>query len=77
MLSGCFSSGGERKLERELPAYPKFARPAVVPNPKPGERMIVIAARERAGRLEANATIVEFVAWYKQVQAAYAGGQAP
>jgi len=34
--------------------------------------MIIIAARERAGRLEANAAISEFVTWYRQVQAAYA-----
>jgi hypothetical protein len=72
MFAGCVSSG-EPPVQRELPAVPAFARPVAVPDPRPGEPALAVAARERAGRLQANRVITGFRGWYEQVLAGYAG----
>lgn len=40
--------------------------------PKKGEQALVVAARERAGRQRANATITSFRNWYGSVRENYA-----
>lgn len=70
MLSGCASPGRE-PLARNLPPPPAFAKPVAVPDPKAGESAIAVAARERAGRKRANATIVNMTNWYSGVRQQY------
>ena len=69
-LSGCASPGRE-PLARNLPPPPAFAKPVAVPDPKAGESAIAVAARERAGRKRANATIVNMTNWYSGVRQQY------
>jgi hypothetical protein len=38
-----------------------------ITEPRAGEPILVIAARERAGRQRANTVIVNMVGWYKSV----------
>jgi hypothetical protein len=70
-LSGCATSG-EPPIARVLPNPPAFAQPVTVAQPKKGEPLVAIAARERAGRLAANGRIKSFVEWYEGVRADYA-----
>jgi hypothetical protein len=70
MLIGCGSYGKE-PLERNLPAAPTFAKPVVVPDPKPGESAIAVASRERSGRKRANAIITNYNGWYGKVRQNY------
>lgn len=71
MSASCVNSGSP--VRRDLPAAPEFAKPVVVPEPKRGETLILVAARERAGRLQANRIIVAFRDWYAGVRSDYAG----
>lgn len=71
MLTGCGPSG-EPPTARVLPPPPPFAAPVQVAQPKKGEPLIGIAARERAGRVAANARITSFVEWYEGVRRDYA-----
>jgi len=52
---------------------PGFAREAAVADPRAGESALTVAARERAGRLQANATIRRLNAWYGEVRRGYGG----
>jgi hypothetical protein len=57
-LAGCAGSNNLREvIARDLPAPPAYLRPVSVAEPKAGEDMLAIAARERAGRLTANRII--------------------
>jgi hypothetical protein len=40
-------------------------------NPKAGEDPLAVAARERAGRVQANARIGKVADWYKALRAQY------
>jgi hypothetical protein len=71
MLSACAQSG-EPPTARVLPPPPAFAKPVIVAQPKKGEPLVAIAARERAGRLAANARITSFEQWYESVRRDYA-----
>lgn len=73
MLAGCASSSGNVPLGRSLPPAPGFAREAAVADPRVGESALTVAARERAGRLQANATIRRLNAWYGEVRRGYGG----
>lgn len=70
MLIGCGSFEME-PLARNLPPEPGFAKTVSVPDPKPGESAIAVAARERAGRKRANGVITSMKAWYGQVRKSY------
>lgn len=70
-LTGCGPSG-ETPTARVLPAKPDFAQPVSVPEPKKGEPLVAIAARERAGRLAANGRLSAFGKWYESVREDYA-----
>ena len=58
-LAACAGSGSELKdvVRRDLPAAPAYLQPVAVVEPKAGENALSVAARERAGRLKANAII--------------------
>jgi hypothetical protein len=47
-------------------------KPVSVAAPKDGEPLLSIAARERAGRTQANRIITALRGWYSAVKAAYA-----
>ena len=60
-------------LVRFLPEWPAHCQPVRVKDPKTGEEMLVIAARERAGRVKANRIIASCAEWYEDVKASYEG----
>lgn len=70
-LSGCAQSG-KPPIARALPDEPAFVRPVAVADPKPGDALLTIAARERAGRLEANRIIAGIRGWYEDLKREYA-----
>ncbi len=72
LSSACSTLPGEPPVARQLPAEPDFARPVKIADPRPGESAIVVAARERAGRLQANRVIEAFRGFYSSVRASYA-----
>jgi hypothetical protein len=73
LLASCASSGsGVREIvSRELPAAPAYMAPVAVVEPKAGESLLTIAARERAGRLKANTIIVKARAQWEQLRVDY------
>lgn len=70
-LSGCGPSG-EPPTARALPPPPDFAQAVQVAQPKAGEPLVAIAARERAGRIAANGRLIGLRKWYEGVRADYA-----
>lgn len=74
MLSGCVTSDNP-PLQRNLPAAPSYVRPVSVSDPKAGDDALVVAARERAGRIQANCVITSFKSWYEGVRTSYSGGK--
>lgn len=72
-LAGCATSGNPG-LARSLPAAPNYARPVLTADPKVGEDALVVAARERLGKAQANCIIQNFRDWYERVREAYARG---
>ena len=72
-LSGC--SASSERIEVILPPAPDYAAPVNVRDPRKGETLVGIAARERAGRIAANARLVAFREWYESLQRGYAGTQ--
>lgn len=72
MLGGCSASGSREPLRVRLPPAPEYAEPIDVRNPRKGETLIGIAARERAGRIAANGRITAFRDWYEGVREDYA-----
>ena len=73
MLSGCARSVDPVVIRPQLPAPPDWAKAVSVTEPKTGEDALVVAARERGGRIRANAVITNFHGWYESVRAGYAG----
>ncbi|MGV6876654.1 hypothetical protein ACUSIJ_28810 [Pseudochelatococcus sp. B33] len=74
MLAACAgSTQGKVEVRRDLPQFPSWGIPVTVPQPKAGDDPLVIAARERAGRGEANRRITALGQWYGAVRAEYAG----
>lgn len=72
-VGGCLTSGtiSPPSPARTLPEAPAFARPVKVAPPKVGEDVLLVAARERAGRAKANDIIACFDRWYAAVKDAY------
>lgn len=58
-------------MSRDLPATPEFARPTTVAEPKVKEPLVLIATRERQGRLRNAETINKFRNWYDRVREEY------
>ena len=58
-------------VRRDLPAAPGYLAPVLVPDPKPGENAVNVAARERAGRLKANGIIRTTRQQWDRLRAAY------
>lgn len=71
MLVGCGSFPALEPISRELPKEPRFLQTSEVQDPKAGESAIAVAARERAGRKRANATIIQMRTWYGRVRKSY------
>lgn len=69
-LASCATSG-KPQLARSLPPRPDFAKPEAVPDPKAGEDAVTVAARERSGRVRANARLARFGAWYDDIRTQY------
>jgi len=61
-------------VRRDLPAAPGYLNPVAVPDPKAGEDMLAVAARERAGRLKANTIIRNARAQWDKLRKTYRGG---
>lgn len=72
MLAACVSSGSA-PAQRDLPPAPSFAKTIIVADPREGEPAVLVAARERAGRVAANRVITAFRDWYGDVRRDYAG----
>lgn len=72
-LVGCAGSGSGLKdvIRRDLPAPPAYLAPVLVPDPKTGEPLLGIAARERAGRLKANTIIRNARAQWEKLRKTY------
>lgn len=72
MLSGCANSVSDMAVrDRDLPTKPEWAAPVSVKDPEGGEDAREVAARERAGRLQANRIIVKFGNWYAGIRSGY------
>lgn len=74
-LMGCSTSGSANVLARDVPGAPSYMRPVGVADPKLGEDPYLIAARERAGRLQANRIIVRGSAEWNTMAAEFAQGK--
>ena len=72
-LSACATSADVSVIRPQLPAPPDWAKAVSATEPKTGEDALVVAARERGGRIRANAVITNFHGWYESVRAGYAG----
>jgi type IV pilus biogenesis protein CpaD/CtpE len=72
-LAACATSGNPG-LARKLPLAPDYARPVLTADPKAGEDALIVAARERLGKAQANCIIQNFRNWYERVREAYARG---
>lgn len=72
MLAGCVTSGSA-PLNRELPQKPAYAAPVVVPEPQEDEDARLVAARERAGRLENGRRLVALGKMWDRVTDRMAG----
>lgn len=73
-LGACVHAGGS--TTRTLPNLPAYVSPVVVPSPKKGDDALVVAARERSGRSEANRRLISTGKWYECVRKSYADGVA-
>jgi hypothetical protein len=73
LLAACAGSGSQLRevVRRDLPAAPAYLLPVAVAQPKTGENAVVVAARERAGRLKANSIIRNARAQWDKLRAAY------
>jgi len=75
LLTACAGSASVREIvRRDLPAAPGYLNPVAVPDPKAGEDMLAVAARERAGRLKANTIIRNARAQWDKLRKTYRGG---
>ena len=57
-LMGCSTSGSREVLAQSVPGAPSYMRPVAVADPALGDDPYEIAARERAGRIQANRIII-------------------
>lgn len=73
MLSACATSADRIVIRPQLPPPPDWAKAVSVSEPKTGEDSLIVAARERGGRVHANRIIVNFHGWYETVRADYEG----
>lgn len=74
-LMACSTSGNSQGvLPRDVPGAPSYMVPVQVRNPVLGEDPYAIAARERAGRLQANRVIVKGAAEWNTMAAEFAQG---
>jgi hypothetical protein len=73
-LLGACQTAGQKVLVRNLPPAPAYAQPVPVSDPRVGDDALVVAARERLGRVQANCVITHFRDWYERVRQAYAEG---
>lgn len=71
---GCSTSGSAKVLPRSVPGAPAYMAPVQVKAPMLGEDPYAVAARERAGRLQANRIIVTGVAEWNAMAAEFAQG---
>lgn len=69
---GCSASSRATVLPRVVPSAPSYLAPVGVKTPSLGEDPYQIAARERAGRLQANRIIVKAAAEWNMVAAEFA-----
>jgi hypothetical protein len=74
-LGGCGSRPGREPIDRTLPVRPAYVKPVERPDPRAGESLLVVAKRERQGRIEANGIIERFGGWYDGVRRRLAGGR--
>jgi hypothetical protein len=73
-LAACAPSNSPEPLARNLPPWPgALGAPVAVREPQAGENAIAVAARERAGRIEANGRMAGLRAWYAGVRKDYGG----
>lgn len=71
-LANCAGSSSVREVvRRDIPAPPSYLAPVAVPEPKAGESVLAVAARERAGRLKANRIIIGARGQWKTMQKTY------
>lgn len=74
-LASCASSGSGSAVRdivsRDLPPAPAYLQPVTVPDPKAGEDLVLIAGRERAGRLKANRIIVNTKTQWEKLRKDY------
>ncbi len=70
-LMGCSTSGSAKVLPRAVPGAPSYLQPVPVRNPALGEDPYEVAARERAGRLQANRVIVKAAAEWNTMAAEF------
>lgn len=71
---GACQTTGQKVLVRNLPPAPAYARPVPVADPRVGDDALVVAARERLGRVQANCVITHFRDWYERVRQSYTEG---
>ena len=73
LLTACAGSGSTLRevVRRDLPAAPAYLQPVAVPDPKTGEDILAVAARERAGRMKANRIIRNARTQWDKLRAAY------
>jgi hypothetical protein len=66
------SSNGVREIvRRDLPVSPGYLAPVAVSEPRLGESVVEVAARERAGRLKANRIILKTREQWERLRAQY------
>jgi hypothetical protein len=70
MSAGCVTSG-KPAVQRNLPPLPSYAKPVEMQDPSRGEDPLAVAARERAGRKQANHIIRDIGTWYEDVRSSY------
>lgn len=73
-LMGCSTSGSATVLPRDVPGAPPYMVPVKVADPVLGEDPFAIAARERAGRVQANRVIVKAANEWNTMAADFAQG---
>jgi hypothetical protein len=70
--AGCSTFASPSVSPVALPPLPTCAQPVEVAAPAVGEPLLLIAARERAGRLEANRNVACVWSWYQALREGFA-----
>lgn len=71
-LTLIFAACNPSHLRRDLPPPPDYWGAVQVQEPRAGEDLLIITARERAGRLEANNRLDASRDWYETVREEFA-----